>query len=70
LNELLIPALGVIEETFACYDPAQIPFGLTSATFTDFALSQFQSRLGRLEAAQQGAFSPARSSEGWLDLVD
>jgi ribonucleoside-diphosphate reductase beta chain len=70
LNDLLVPALGVIEETFACYDPAQIPFGLTPAAFTDYALSQFQSRLGRLEAAQWMAQFPAREQQAWLDLVD
>lgn len=70
LNALLVPALGVIEETFACYDPAQIPFGLTPASFTDFALAQFQSRLGRLEAVQRMAQTPAQAQQNWLDLID
>lgn len=70
LNELLVPALGVIEETFACYDPTEIPFGLTPEIFTDFALSQFQSRLGRLETAQRMAQSPVHEGQPWLDLVE
>ncbi|MBX2997979.1 MAG: R2-like ligand-binding oxidase [Caldilineaceae bacterium] len=70
LNELLVPALGVIEETFACYDPQRIPFGLTPASFTDYALAQFQSRLGRLEVAQRMSGFPIGEQEKWLDWVD
>ena len=50
MNELLPLALGVIGDTFACYDP--MPFGLTLDMFTDFALSQFQKRLERIERAR------------------
>jgi ribonucleoside-diphosphate reductase beta chain len=51
MNELLAPALGVIAETFACYDIDNVPFGLTPEQFTTFALSQFQVRLERIEKA-------------------
>ncbi|MBM3290884.1 MAG: R2-like ligand-binding oxidase, partial [Candidatus Hydrogenedentes bacterium] len=50
MNELLTPALGLIEETLGCYDP--IPFGLTVAGFTDFALGQFQKRFDRIQRAR------------------
>ncbi len=53
MNELLGPALGMISETFACYDPDAVPFDLKLETFTDFALNQFQHRLARIEQAQQ-----------------
>ncbi len=50
MNTLLTPALGVIGDVFACYDPA--PFGLQENLFTDYALSQFQKRIERLEKAR------------------
>lgn len=50
MNELLPLALGVIGDTFACYDP--MPFGLTLDMFTDFALGQFQKRMERIERAR------------------
>ena len=50
MNELLAPALGIIEETLGSYDP--IPFGLTVADFTDFALGQFQKRFERIQRAR------------------
>lgn len=48
MSELLGPAIGVIEEVFELYDP--MPFELTPDLFIDFAMSQFQSRMDRLEA--------------------
>ncbi len=50
LDELLEPALGVVAEIFAPYDPA--PFGLRMEDFADFALGQFGKRLARLELAR------------------
>jgi len=50
MNELLPLALGVIGDTFACYDP--VPFGLTLDMFTGFALGQFQKRMERIERAR------------------
>lgn len=47
MSELLGPAIGVIEELFACYDP--MPFDLTPEVFIDFAMRQFQSRMDHLE---------------------
>jgi ribonucleoside-diphosphate reductase beta chain len=50
MNELLPPALGIIGDAFALYDP--IPFGLVEADFVDYALSQFQKRIERIERAR------------------
>jgi ribonucleoside-diphosphate reductase beta chain len=49
---LLEPAIGVVMEVFQYYDP--IPFGLTVEHFSDFALSQFQNRLERIQRARTG----------------
>lgn len=50
MNELLMPALGVVGDAFACYDP--MPFDLDESVFVDFAMSQFQKRFARLEKAR------------------
>lgn len=50
MNELLGPALGVVADTFDRY--AVMPFGLEATEFADYAVSQFQKRLDRLERAR------------------
>jgi ribonucleoside-diphosphate reductase beta chain len=50
MNELLIPGLGVIGDAFSNYDP--IPFGLVETDFVDYAMSQFQKRIERVEKAR------------------
>ena len=50
MNELLLPALGVVGDAFACYEI--MPFGLEESVFTEFALNQFQKRVTRLERAR------------------
>lgn len=50
MSELLEPALTIIQELFALYDP--MPFGLTADEFTDFAMLQFGKRLARIESSQ------------------
>lgn len=50
VNELVMPALGIISDAFACYDP--IPFGLQEEEFVNYALDQFQKRIGRIEKAR------------------
>lgn len=52
MNQLFIPAVGVIADAFACYDP--IPFGLVESDFVDFAVTQFNIRMERLERAREG----------------
>lgn len=50
MNLLLEPALGVVTEAFAPYDP--VPFDLRLDDFVDFALKQFRSRYARIERAR------------------
>lgn len=49
MGELLPLAIGTISEIFDAYE--EMPFGLTLDAFTEFAMSQFQSRLARIERA-------------------
>jgi ribonucleoside-diphosphate reductase beta chain len=50
MNELLMYALGTIDEIFSAYE--RMPFGIELDDFTTFALGQFQKRLNRIEAAR------------------
>lgn len=50
MNALLVPALGVVQEAFALYDP--IPFGLQLEDFVNYATMQFQKRYERIARAQ------------------
>lgn len=50
MNELLMPAVGVITETFEQYDP--VPFGLQVDDFVNYAMMQFQKRMNRIEQAR------------------
>lgn len=50
MNSLLMPALGVITEAFACYNP--MPFGLKVDDFVGYAMLHYQKRLARLEKAR------------------
>ena len=48
---MLLPlAIGVVNETFEAYDVP--PFGLTVDEFVNFAMSQFQRRIQRVEKAR------------------
>jgi ribonucleoside-diphosphate reductase beta chain len=50
MNELLTPAVGVIGDIFATYDP--MPFGLIADDFVNYAIDQFSKRYARLERAR------------------
>jgi ribonucleoside-diphosphate reductase beta chain len=50
MNELLVPALGVVGDIFGTYP--QMPFGLVEEEFAEFALNQFNKRLDRIERAR------------------
>ncbi len=50
MNTLMMPALGVIQEAFACYEP--VPFGLVEDDFVNYAMSQYQKRYDRLMRAR------------------
>lgn len=55
MNTLLMPALGVVTEAFACYDP--IPFNLDLDTFVGYATMQFQKRFDRIAKSRGAALS-------------
>ena len=50
MNTLLMPAVGVVTESLATYDP--IPFGFKVEDFTDYAMMQFQKRFARIQQSQ------------------
>lgn len=50
MNTLITPAVSVISEIFAAYDP--VPFGLSVDEFAAYAMMQFQKRLARIEQAR------------------
>ena len=50
MNGLFMPALGVVGDAFAQYDP--VPFGLVESDFIDYAMNQSQKRIARLERAR------------------
>ncbi len=51
LDQLVEPALGVVEEFFEAYDP--VPFGLDPDDFLRFAAGQLEARRGRLVKARE-----------------
>lgn len=54
MNELLVPALGVINELFANADELEErPFGMQIEDYLSYATSQFSKRLARIERAQE-----------------
>jgi ribonucleoside-diphosphate reductase beta chain len=66
MNILLIPALGVVNEAFASYNP--IPFGLNPDDFTAFALSQFQKRYNRIAQARETSLEAVQQMT--LDAIE
>ncbi len=69
MNELLPLALGVVAETFELYPV--MPFDLDESVFTNFALSQFQKRLARLERAPTATLDEVnRATAAIIDADD
>lgn len=54
LDEMLTPAIQLIEYTYKEYEEQgrEFPFGITKDELTNFAMRQFSSRLGVIEAAK------------------
>lgn len=50
MNDLLMPALAVVGDVFAQYDP--MPFGLELDDFIEYATNQFNKRIERIEKAR------------------
>ena len=65
LDELLQPALSIIEVTFHEFEKEgrEIPFGLSKEELTEYATSQFSSRLSVIEAAKGRSLSEIEGVE-------
>lgn len=61
MGELLMPAIGVINEIFGSYET--MPFGLELEEFVDFATSQFQRRFQRIERARHQTLEEIMGAE-------
>lgn len=69
MNDLLMPALGVIGEVFGQYDP--VPFGLVESDFIDYGMNQFQKRVERLEKARGASLAEIyRVTQAAIDAND
>lgn len=65
LDELLTPALSIIETTFDEYEARglEFPFGITREELTDFATNQFSRRMEVIEAARGKAVADIEGAE-------
>lgn len=69
MNRLLEPAIGIITEGLATYE--SLPFGLQLDEFLEYAMSQFQKRIDRIERAKHQTLAEvmypksAISAEEW-----
>lgn len=69
MNTLLMPAVGVIDEIFALYDP--VPFGLVVDDFVNYAMMQFQKRMDRIEKARGASLEEIyRVTQAVIDAED
>jgi ribonucleoside-diphosphate reductase beta chain len=63
MNALLTPAVGVIGDIFAAYDP--MPFGLQADDFVNYAMDQFSKRYARLEKARGASLEEINRVTAW-----
>ncbi len=69
MNQLFTPALGVISEIFAPYDPA--PFGMNQEEFAAYGTAQFQKRLDRIRRAlEQSESEVNHDTEAFIQADD
>ncbi len=61
MNTLLTPAVGVVGDIFAAYDP--MPFGLLADDFVNYAIDQFSKRYARLEKARSASLEEIFQAE-------
>lgn len=64
MNALLDPAIAIIGEAFAAYPADAVPFGLTPEPFVQFAMSQFQKRMDRVERARHTTMADVEVASG------
>lgn len=72
LNELLTPALSIIDITFDQYEERGVdfPFGITREELSDFATSQFSRRIEVIEAAKKRTVAEVEGAEVEEELED
>ena len=63
MDELLAPAIEIINEAFAAYPPDNRPFGLQPETFVDYATGQFRKRMDRIELARRQSLADVQTLE-------
>lgn len=70
LNEMLTPALSIIDVTFDRYEAEGIPFpfGITREELTNFATNQFSRRMEVIEAAKNRTVAQVEGAEEEEDL--
>lgn len=69
MNQLFSPALGVISDIFAPYNPA--PFGITHEEFSAYGTAQFQKRLDRIrKALEQSEKEVNQDTEAFIQAED
>jgi len=69
MNELLLPAVGVVNEIFDLYDP--VPFDLQVDVFVNHAMMQFQKRMARIEKARGASLEDVyRATHKFIDTHD
>ncbi len=65
MDELLQPAIAIVQEAFDLYEPGKMPFGLEAEVFVGYALRQFEKRMRRIERARApGHGDPAAGEAG------
>lgn len=69
MNELVLHAMGVIDEAFSCYEV--VPFGLSHDEFLNYAMGQFQKRLDRVERSRGASLEAvAAATQAVIDADD
>ena len=63
MDELLAPAIEIINEAFAAYPPDNRPFGLQPESFVDYATGQFRKRMDRIEFARSQTLAEVQTLE-------
>ncbi|MCX5768616.1 MAG: R2-like ligand-binding oxidase [Gemmatimonadetes bacterium] len=63
MNELVDPAVQIVHEAFACYDPARVPFGQSPGPYVEYAMGQFEKRMARIERARTQTLADVYGSQ-------
>ncbi len=67
MNELLPFAMGVVSDTYVSYEDGQLPFDLPQGEILEYAMTQFQKRLSRIEQARNQSLDEIYSIANQMD---